>query len=116
MRVRGLDENGDWLFGSGKSSYKVSEIALAQNIKTRLLEWKTDCFFNNDAGVDWKNRLGKPNEIPLLKEEIKTVILKTEGVSELLELNFSFANRKFSASYIVKTVFSQNPLSDDLSI
>lgn len=116
MRIRSLDESGDWIFGNGKSSYKESGLALAQNIKTRLLEWKTDCFFNNDAGVDWKNRLDKPNQIDLLRDEIRSVILKTDGVSDLLNLESKFINRKLSVSYLVNTVYSKQPISENIIV
>jgi hypothetical protein len=118
MIVRGLDENGDWTFGKGKSSYKESQLALSQNLKTRLLEWKGDCFFNNDAGVDWKNRLAKRSQVEPLRDEIRTVILKTDGVTEVinLDLDFNSTSRNLTVNYSVKTIYSAEAEENNITI
>lgn len=118
MIIRGLDQDGDWLFGSGKSSYKSSQLALNQNISTKLQEWKGDCFFDNDAGVDWKNRLDKRSQIPFLQDEIRTVILKVDGVVEVinLDLNFNSTSRNLSVSYSVKTIYSTEIESNTINV
>lgn len=108
MIIRGLDTNGDWLFGAGKSSYKKDLLALSQHIRTRLYEWKGDCFFDLDAGVDWYNRLNKRQEAEALRSEVRTVILKTDGVLEVNDLDFDFnsLSRKFTVRYAIKTIYS----------
>ena len=115
MIIRGLDEVGDFTFGKGKSSYKSAQLALNQHISTRLQGWKGDCFFDNDAGVDWKNRLAKRSQIPFLQDEVRTVILKTDGVTEVvnLDLIFNSTNRKLTLNYSIKTIYS-NEIEDNI--
>lgn len=118
MRIRGIDENHDWTFGKGKSSYKIGLLALVQHIKTRLLEWKGDCFFDNDAGVDWKNRLAKRTQILPLQDEIRTVILKTDGVTEVtnIDLNFNSFSRNLRVDYGIKTIYSSQVEENTINV
>lgn len=118
MIIRSLDKDNDWVFGKGKSDYKRSQLAFNQHLKTRLLEWKGDCFFDNNAGIDWKNRLDKRSQIPFLRNEIKTLILKTDGIKEVVELdiNFNSINRKLTINYNIKTVYSSATESGNLII
>jgi len=114
MIIRSIDSNGDWIFGNGKSAYKSGQLALDQNLKTKLLEWKGDCFFSNDSGVDWKNRLAKRSQTVYLQDEIRALILKIDGITEIvnLNLNFNSINRNLILSYSVKTIYSINPVDN----
>ena len=77
VAIRALDTNNDWEFGSGRQSYKTEQEAISLVIKTRLREWKFDCFFANNSGVDWKNRLSKKNQKSLLDNEVRKIIRNT---------------------------------------
>ena len=118
MIIRGLDSSGDWTFGKGKSSYRNAQLALNQNLETKLLEWKGDCFFNNGAGVDWKNRLAKRSQSAPLQDEIRTVILKTNGVTQVvnLSLDFNSISRNLTLNYSVKTIYSTESVSNVINI
>ena len=118
MIIRAIDKNDDWTFGKGKSSYKTKQLALNQDLRTKLLEWKGDCFFDIEAGVDWKNRLDKRSQTIPLQNEIRTVILKTSGVTEVvnLDLNFNSTSRNLTLNYSVKTIYSTEPVSDSINI
>ena len=105
MIIRSIDENGDWVFGKGKSSYKRSDKAIEQNIKTRYLEWVGDCFFNKEAGIDWNGRLDFSSR-DLLELDIRKIILQSEGVTELASLSVELVNRIFKATYTIKTINS----------
>lgn len=80
MRVRAIDASGDWQFGKGKQDYKQNFAALSQNIKTRILSFLGDCFFDLEAGIDWFNLLGSKDRTAL-ELAISTTILNTEGVT-----------------------------------
>ena len=105
MKIRRLDENGDWVFGEGLSSYLKDGNAIKLHIKTRLLEWIDDCFFALDAGVDWQNRLDKGQAV-LLESEIRRVILRTLNVVSLETISITIIDRKFRVDYTVKTIYS----------
>ena len=107
MKIRALDSNKDWSFGKGLSFYAIDQKAINQNIETRLLEWKNDCFFQLKAGVDWRNRLGGKSVV-LLNAELRNVLIQTDGVLEIIELSSDIVNRSLKISYNVKTVFASS--------
>ena len=118
MIIRAVNENNDWTFGKGKSDYKNNLLALIQNVKTRLQEWKGDCFFDNEAGIDWKNRLAKRSQVAPLRDEIRTVILKSDGVVEVinLDLNFNSSSRNLTLNYSLKTIYSAEAVSETIEV
>lgn len=107
MIVRGLDANGDWLFGKGKNDYKSGLTAIAQSIKTRLSSFLGDCFFNLGAGLDWFNLLGSKNE-SAIQLAVATTILNTENVTGILELSVNVDSiRNITIKYNVQTTLGQ---------
>ncbi|PHS61060.1 MAG: hypothetical protein COB09_19115 [Thalassobium sp.] len=107
MTFRNLTENHDWTFGSGLQNYTSGNQAIGIDIKTRLLSWIGDCFFAENEGIDWKNRIGSKNQRNLLENDIRRIILKTQGVTELLSFDTILNDRNFTASYSINTIFSQ---------
>lgn len=106
MIMRNLTSDGDWTFGSGKQNYVARDEAIKLNIKTRILSWVNDCFFDMKAGIDWINRLGKKNQFNLLQQDLSTLILKSEGVSGLNSFQAYVENREFYATYNIVTSYS----------
>lgn len=107
MIFRGLDEKRDWQFGAGKQNYVDKNKAIGLNIKTRILSWVGDCFFNQAAGIDWNNRLGTLGQRRLLEADLRRIILKSEGVTGINSIDIVVNGRDFSASYSVNTVYSK---------
>ena len=107
MIIRGIDENGDWIFGQGLNSYKSTQQAIEQNIKTKVLEWKGDCFFNLEVGIDWINFLGS-NLIDELELALKNLIIACYGVVNVTQVSVEFLDRNFSVNYTIDTIYSQN--------
>lgn len=109
MIFRNLDENSDWRFGRGKNDYARNSPAVALNVKTRILSWVGDCFFAKTAGIDWANRMSDKNQVELLKQELRRVIIQTQGVTsiETFDIIFLSEQRKFTASYTINTIFSK---------
>lgn len=104
-KIRAIDADNDWEFGQGLSSYRIDQEGLAQDLKTRLQEWVGDCFFAASSGIDYNTRLN-PNQQDLLEQEAKSLILKTEGVVELIDLNVVFSNRILTMNYSIRTIYS----------
>ncbi len=107
MIFRNLDSDGDWTFGSGRGNYVSGNAAIGLNIKTRILSWVGDCFFNQGAGIDWVNRLGSKNQRALLELDLRRIILQSFGVTGIISVATVLNNRNFSANYSVNTTFSQ---------
>lgn len=109
MIIRKTDDNNDWRFGKGIADYAKDDQAIRQNIKERVLSWVNDCFFALQEGVDWKNRFG-PGQQAALQEELRTVILQSDGVVAVNTLSavFDGPTRSFTVQYEATTIFSQD--------
>lgn len=105
MKIRAIDENNDWTFGKGLQDYKTQSDAIRQDIKTAIQEWVGDCFFANNNGIDWKNRLEK-NQQKNTEAEVKSLIVKRDGVVAVLLVNSILINRVLTIYYKVKTIYS----------
>lgn len=109
MIFRQLTSGGDWTFGKGKSNYAQNADAIALNIRTSLLSWVGDCFFNLPFGIDWTRLLdtGQQNNLQIA---LQTLILKSYGVVSVssVSANFNPTTRALNVAYSVTTVYSQN--------
>lgn len=110
MIERALDQDGDWTFGIGKNNYLTSQAAIAQDIKTRLLEFTNDCFFNLGAGIDWNNLLGSPGAVRSEAQILlscRAVILQTYGVVKVNTLTATVDSaRSVSIQGDIDTIFT----------
>jgi hypothetical protein len=115
MRVRALDENGDWTFGKGKNSYLVDKQALGQNITTRLKSFLGDCFFDLRAGIDWFTLMGGKDQLSI-ELNVATTILNTPDVTglETLDTIIDARTRNITISYAVASVYGL--VSDEFSL
>lgn len=105
MSVRAIDNNGDWIYGIGRSAYISGKAQVAQSIQTRLLSFLGDCFFDMGAGIDWFNELGSKDQIGL-NLAISAVILNTGFVTSINEISVSLdSKRNFRLQYTVNTSF-----------
>jgi hypothetical protein len=113
MIMRALDSSGDWVFGRGKNSYKTDIDAIMQSISTRLNQWKGDCFFATQDGVDWNNYLDRGRKT-LLDVDIKRVILQTGGVLRIssFESTLDRDTRAVSVSASVDTTIGTIDFSE----
>ncbi len=107
MRIRNLDDNGDWTFGKGLQDYLVDQDAILLNLKTRLLSFLGDCFFAKQEGIDWFNFLGSKNQDQINIAVIK-VINSSEGINDVTSVDFFLDSqtRVFTLNYTIATVFS----------
>lgn len=106
MIFRALDENHDWTFGKGKADFLKENSAIGLNIKTRVMSWVNDCFFDLTAGIDWNNRLGSKNQKALLDADLKRVILGSENVTGLDSFDSNLIGRKYTANFSVYTIYT----------
>ena len=101
MRFRNLDANGDWCFGKGRNSYLKDNKALMMNIKTRLLSFLNDCFFDLEAGIDWWNLLGGKEQKSIIAS-VQRVVLRSSQVKKIVNMQYLLKNRKFSITLSVE--------------
>lgn len=103
MRFRNIDADGDWVFGKGRNSYLRGNEALMMNIKTRLLSFLNDCFFDTEAGIDWWNLLGGKDKKKLLAS-IQRVVLRSSNVKRIVEMqsHLNNSNRRFAITLSVE--------------
>lgn len=111
MIIRNTTPSGDFTFGKGLSDYLRNQNAILQNVKTRLLQWKGDCFYATAEGVDYNNLLdiGTKN---LLDSDIKRVILQSEGILKIntFESTLDRNDRDYSGQATVTTIFGVGDL------
>ena len=104
MLIRRNDENGDFCYGKGKSDYLKNEDALKQNLKTRILSWKNDCFFDLQAGVDWNNYLDIGTKF-FLDQNGKQVILQTPDVIKINSYESVLSDRDLTITANIYTIY-----------
>lgn len=107
MRVRAIDDDHDWQYGKGQNDYRSANIAVAQNINTRLSSFLGDCFFDTGAGIDWFNLLGGKDQLAL-NLAISATILNTLYVTGILQLSIVLdVRRNLTVTYRAQTTYSQ---------
>lgn len=113
MLVRAISNNEDssareWVFCRGLSAYKNEQKAIEQDIKSALLEFKNDCFFALQNGIDWVTRIGRKNQQEQLDNDIITVIENRYGVVGVRDFQSVVLDRAYSCSCNVYTIFSED--------
>ena len=95
MRFRNLDNNGDWCFGKGRNSYLTGNQALMMNIRTRLLEFYGDCFWDTEKGIDWWTLLGG-KDLKRILVDVQRTILRSYQVKRIVDMHYVLNNRTLS--------------------
>ena len=110
MLVRAIrkDEEGysEWLFGHSAADYKSGVNQIIQDIYTALYEWKYNCFFALENGIDWYTRLGFKGQKDLLDKDIINTIQNREGVLRISEFNSNLEGRHYYCACEVFTEYS----------
>lgn len=117
VRTARKNESGNysWVFGKGYSSYKSEQKAIEQDINSALLEWKKDCYFALQNGIDWRIRLGYHNQKDKLDSDIVNTISGRYGVLSVQGFNSYLNGRAYTATCQVYTIYSQEPLNITLA-
>ncbi len=107
MKIRGLDFKDDWKYGRGLSDYATASSGIALNIKTKLREWKRDCPYGRNNGIDWATRIGG-KEFLLLQSDIKNLVQSCYGVKEITNYNYSFNSysRELNVVFSYRDIYS----------
>lgn len=112
MLVRAIkkDEEGysEWLFGHSFADYRRQQSQIMQDIYTALYEWKYDCFFALENGIDWHTRLGKKGQKEFLDNDIIEVIRNRQGVLNVFDFESYLVGRNYRCNCKVFTEYSNN--------
>lgn len=119
MIIRAIQKNDngqeEFCFGHGYTDYKKEISSVEQDILTALQEFKNDCFFDLEAGIDWRVRLGYHNQKEYLDEDIQNVILNRSGVINITEFYSNIIDRVYTCTVNVLTIYSENELIIEFS-
>lgn len=113
MRVRKLDANGDYQIGQGQANFWInSPEGVAQNVETRLAFWEGEWFLDKTIGTPYSQEILGYSTSSLRDIALKTVILGTDGVTELDSYNSSTNSetRAFTVQGTVVTIYSPTPV------
>ena len=110
MKIRAIDTNSDWMFGKGIQSYALDNNAIGENIKTRIMCFYKDCWFDQNSGIDWFRLLGSKGTQGEIELTIRGIILQSYGVVRIDSLSVSSDSieRSLSVQYVIDTIYSQN--------
>jgi len=101
---REFDEFGDYKIGT----FVDQSAATVQAVYTRLREFKGEWYLNELDGTAWFQKiLVKPPNLPVAEAEIKSRIVQTDGVKELLSFEMTFNNetRELLVEFSAKTIW-----------
>lgn len=90
MRVRRLDSNHDWTFGSGYSNYAQNSEAVAQMVKTRIWSFKGDWFLDLEHGIPWFEQVERVGDLKRFEVPLTAYILETDGVKRIDDFKMTF--------------------------
>lgn len=117
MRYRKLDDKGDMVLGHGEANYlKDSPEAVAQAVLTRLRLLQGEWFLDLLEGTPYDPAvLGKHTQ-KSYDFAIKSRVLKTQGVTEILEYEslFDGETRKLTVNISLDTIYGQADISEIL--
>lgn len=106
--VRKLSSEGDWVFGRNRADYIRKDPEIQQNIKTRLRSFKDDWFLDVEANIPWIELLGSFNKKREIEQEVKRVILATDGVLRINRLDIIVDNRVARIEANIDTIYTKN--------
>lgn len=121
MQVRSIKKDSEgfeeWMFGHSLADYRTQQNQIMQDIYTALYEWKYDCFFALDNGIDWYTRLGSKNQKELLDQDVLDCIQGRIGVLSVYDFDSSVSGRHYTCQCKVMSEYSnQNDIIINFSI
>lgn len=120
MLVRAIkkDDEGcsEWCFGHSLSDYRANQDQIAQDIYTALYEWKYDCFFALQNGIDWAIRMGKRGQKTLLDDDVLNTISSRNGVISVVNFSSILQDRNYTCTCGVFTEFTNEPITITFSV
>lgn len=115
MRYRALSPSGDYTFGQGIDNYLINTpAAVGQAIRTRLLLLTQEWFLDVTDGTPFSTQILGTNTRATRDLAVKARILKTPGVKQLVQYASQVADRKFTVTALVDTIYGQTSFTQAL--
>jgi hypothetical protein len=112
MRYRKLDANGDYSFGHGAVDFYInSPDGVAQAVKTRLALLQGEWFLDTQEGTPYATQILGTNTQNTYDIAIRSRILGTQGVNELIYYQSSINNRSLSVYATIDTIYGPTSIS-----
>lgn len=109
-----LDKDTHDLYFSSSDIHVVNDLdSVEQSLKVRLLFYLREWFLDTTSGVPYYDDvLVKNPNVPDIENILKSKIIDTENVTEILEFNSEFDNstRQLSITFKAKTSFGDTDL------
>lgn len=107
MIIRKNDKNNDWTFGYSETEYLSDSDAVALDIKTKLQEWKNNCFWAMNNGIPYDIRLGYKGQKNLLDEDVKQIVLNNQFVLSLNSFSSTLnEEREYKADFSYTDIYN----------
>ena len=106
----------EWLFGHSFADYRSKQNQIAQDIYTALYEFKFDCFFALENGIDWNTRLGMKEQKEKLDEDVIKVIQNRQGVLSAYDFESNVIGRQYTCTCKVFTEYSDKDINIEFTI
>lgn len=111
MKYRALSATGDYQFGRSGIFLTDSVEAVAQAILTRLQLWAGEWFLDDREGTDYQGKILGYGTQGTRDQEIKTRILETPGVVELIAYSSSITDRQMKVAAEVRTQYGTTTIT-----
>lgn len=111
MKYRALSPTGDYQFGRAGIFLQDSPATVAQAIKTRLLLWSGEWFLDLTEGTPYETQILGHGTQDTRDVAIKSRIVETPGVVELLSYSSSVSGRSMKVDAQVLTQFGNATIS-----
>lgn len=106
MRYRALDADNDMQFGLGGLNYLVNTPeGVAQAVRTRLLLLTGEWFLDTTEGTPYAEQVLGFGTQSTRDLAIRTRILETQGVSDIVEYSSEVIGREFIVTAKIDTVY-----------
>lgn len=100
--TRALNRDGDWTFGNNKKDYLDNNKDISQELVSRLKTVANDCYYDRLLGLPI---FTEDKVSPIVMENaIRSIVLGTKGVVDILEFKSRLENREFRVEMTVATL------------
>jgi hypothetical protein len=100
MSTNVVDSNGDWTMQIANNN---TQEQIKNDVITKLKEYRGDCFWSYESGIDWNYFLGTkytPGDFEALKTQILQVCYTIANVQNVVIQDFQY-NQAIRSAFIV---------------